>query len=164
LILYGTPIAINSGYIPGGDHSYDTRQSPCLAIVDMKNVGMRMGTAKNRSVDHALHREIGGIERGSEHLVSRIDPPMQLWLCRNLGFRQRYVPAKIRCTGNRIQDAHVAGAPAQIAPQCLGNLRSRRRWIAVQKGLGCHDRPGGAETALYGIGRNEGFLQWVKPL
>ena len=63
---------------------------------------------------------------------------------------------------HRVDDLHVAGAPAEVAGESTLDLVARGRWVLVEQGLGRKNHPWGAEAALHGPLVDKGLLDGVQ--
>ena len=170
LVLHLAPVAVLARNVPRGQDRLDARQPARALRVDAHDLRMGVGAPQDARVQHPLDREVRRVEGAARRLVQRVRAHVP-GRPRGLGvavIRRPRWPAANRAllpVGHpldRVHDAAVARAPAEVAAEPAHDLRPAGPRVAFQQRGGRHDHPRRAEPALDGICHRESLLQRVR--
>ncbi len=120
-----------------------------LRRIDALDLRARVRRERHRAVKHLRKSQIAHVGSRAERELFRLvavearpDP------ARAVGRRQRLAPPQARRRLERLEDLHVAGAPAEMRVELPADLLLARVGIGVEDALDLHRDAGNAEPAL----------------
>ena len=133
----------------GGEDPHHAGQGPCLLRVDGQHPGPGILGPDGAAVDHAVQIDVVGVDAGAGDLFLHVhpgDPGAQGPVLRRRGHLA--LAEELRRQQYRVDDLHIAGAPADVVADGVGRLLPGGGRIRVQQPLGAHHHAGDAEAAL----------------
>ena len=133
LVLHLAAVAVLARNVPGGQDRLDARHPARLLRVDAHDLGVGVGAPQRPGVQHPLHREVRRVEGAARGLVQRVRahvPGPPPGTPSEAAMRRRRWPSADRAllpVGHpldRVHDALVARASAEVAAQPANDLRS----------------------------------------
>ncbi len=172
LVLHLAAVAVLPGDVPGGQDCLDARHPARALRVDAHDLGVGVGAPQHPGMQHPLDREVRRVEGAARGLVQRVRAPVPGSLRgqrRTTVLRSRGPPARrallpVGDPLDRVHDALVARAAAEVAAEPANDLAPAGPGVALEQRRRGHDHPGGAEPALDGVGRGKRLLQGVRTL
>ena len=147
-------------YILRCQYACDSGQSQCRRSINIKDPCSWIRGTHGRQIQHVVHDDVVRIFPVSEYLFPDINPERLLPDAKILTLLQLLIdlcfPAQDRCRElNCLDDFLIAGAAAEIAPDCLLNIFFGGVRIFVQQRLSRHHHTRRTETALDGASGSE---------
>ena len=149
------------GHVLGGEHRQHAGQGQGPGRVDVQHPGAGVLGAHGGGVDHALQLHVVHVLPAAQHLVPHVHAERALAHAVPVpllqgGVRGSVAPQDGGGQGDALDDLLVAGAAADIAPDCLADLGLGGVGRLVDQGRTRHHHARDAEAALHGPHRAEG--------
>ncbi len=152
-VVDDVPLVPLAGDVGGGEDGLHARHGQGLGGVDALDQHPGFGGTEDGAVQHAGALHVVHVETGSQGLVPGVgaaDAFAHGQCLVGIGGDGSPFPEHPRGVEHRLLDLHVAGAPAHVLRQGLGDFRGSWIGVRIQQALGADDHAGHAEAALHG--------------